>query len=181
YLTMASGGGGTVSPASGWYSSGSGVAISAYASSGYSFSSWIGTGSGSYSGSFSTTVIFLNAPVTEAASFSQVPQSYYYDGNGGQGVPAYGTTAPTCSITYYSAPNCGGNALYTAYSGNTCLNSGNENCQSSGGNCPVSYCYYACGIQPVHCAQPGNPYSCSGGWWGCTYVCSPPPEGCVNT
>src|SRR6266567_1920063 len=49
YLTMNTGTGGSVSPSSGWKDSGTGVSISATPNAGYSFSSWTGSGSGSYS------------------------------------------------------------------------------------------------------------------------------------
>src|SRR5207249_444413 len=48
YLTMTHGTGGTVPPASGWKSSGAVVSISATPASGYSFSNWTGSGTGSY-------------------------------------------------------------------------------------------------------------------------------------
>ena len=44
YLTMAHGTGGTVTPASGWKNSGATVSITVRPASGYSFSSWAGTG-----------------------------------------------------------------------------------------------------------------------------------------
>jgi len=70
YLMMNSGSGGTVSPSSGWYSDGSQVSIQATPVSGYSFAGWSGSGSGSYSGSFASTTITMNGPITESASFS---------------------------------------------------------------------------------------------------------------
>src|SRR5262249_30509960 len=50
YLTMPHGRGGTVSPASGWRGSGAAVSITASPATGYSFSNWTGTGTGSFSG-----------------------------------------------------------------------------------------------------------------------------------
>src|SRR6266404_572215 len=49
YLTMNAGPGGSVTPVSDWYNSGTNANISATASSGYAFSTWIGAGSGAYS------------------------------------------------------------------------------------------------------------------------------------
>jgi hypothetical protein len=71
YLTMNRGTGGTVSPASGWKNSGTAVSISASPASGYSFSSWTGTGTGSYTGSTNPSSITIGGPITEAAAFTQ--------------------------------------------------------------------------------------------------------------
>src|SRR5437899_12901282 len=68
YLTMNAGTGGTVSPASGWNNSGTNVNISATASNDYSFSSWTGSGTGSYSGSNNPTSVTMNGAITETAS-----------------------------------------------------------------------------------------------------------------
>ena len=70
YLTMNGGAGGTVSPSSGWYNSGSDVSISATPSSGYTFSGWTGSGNGSYSGLSDPGLVTINGPVTETASFA---------------------------------------------------------------------------------------------------------------
>src|SRR5262249_57086942 len=48
FLTMVAGTGGRVSPASGWKNSGATVSITATPSAGYMFSSWTGSGTGSY-------------------------------------------------------------------------------------------------------------------------------------
>ena len=68
-LTMSHGSGGTVSPASGWKVSGTVVSISAAPASGYSFSNWTGSGTGSYSGPNNPTSITMNGPITETATF----------------------------------------------------------------------------------------------------------------
>ena len=73
YLTMSHGTGGTVSPASGWRNSGATVSISATPASGYSFSSWTGSGTGSYSGTNNPASITMNGPITETAAFTQNP------------------------------------------------------------------------------------------------------------
>jgi len=67
---MIAGTGGKVSPASSWRSSGSTFSISATASTGYSFTSWAGSGSGSYSGTDNPRSITMIAPITEAATFT---------------------------------------------------------------------------------------------------------------
>ncbi|MDB6018253.1 MAG: parallel beta-helix repeat [Pedosphaera sp.] len=69
FLTMNAGAGGTVSPANGWTDSGTAVNISATASNGYSFASWAGSGSGSYSGNINAASVMVNGPITENASF----------------------------------------------------------------------------------------------------------------
>ncbi len=61
---------GTVSPAGSWYTSGTKVTETAAALSGYEFTGWSGSGSGSYSGLQNPLTITLNNPITEAASFA---------------------------------------------------------------------------------------------------------------
>ena len=70
YLTMAHGTGGTVSPASGWKNSGAAVSITARPSTGYSFTNWTGTGTGSYSGTTNPASITMGGPITETATFT---------------------------------------------------------------------------------------------------------------
>jgi hypothetical protein len=69
YLTMNAGAGGTVSPASNWQNSGDSVTIVATAEGGYTFSGWIGSGTGSYTGPNNPAVVTMKAPITETASF----------------------------------------------------------------------------------------------------------------
>jgi hypothetical protein len=73
YVTMAYGTGGTVTPVSGWRNSGTTVSITATPASGYSFSAWTGSGTGSYSGTTNPSSITMNGPITETASFTQNP------------------------------------------------------------------------------------------------------------
>jgi photosystem II stability/assembly factor-like uncharacterized protein len=68
-LTMQAGAGGTVSPADGWQDAGTLVMITASPDSGYSFQSWSGTGSGSYTGSANPRTISVNGPISQLASF----------------------------------------------------------------------------------------------------------------
>ena len=70
YLTMNAGTGGNVSPASSWRTSGSTFSISATPSTGYSFSNWTGSGTGSYSGTDNPRSITMLGPITEAATFT---------------------------------------------------------------------------------------------------------------
>src|SRR6266403_3022591 len=69
YLTMKAGTGGTVSPASAWKNSGATVSISATPATGYHFTSWTGTGTGSYSGTNNPSSITMGGPITETATF----------------------------------------------------------------------------------------------------------------
>jgi uncharacterized repeat protein (TIGR02543 family) len=70
YLTMAHGTGGNVSPASGWRNSGATVSISAMPATGYHFTNWTGTGTGSFSGTNNPASITMGGPITETASFT---------------------------------------------------------------------------------------------------------------
>jgi hypothetical protein len=69
-LTMTHGTGGRVSPASGWRNSGAVVSISATPASGYSFSNWVASGNGSYSGTNNPASITMGGPITETAIFT---------------------------------------------------------------------------------------------------------------
>ncbi len=73
FLTMNAGTGGTVTPASGWKNSGSTGQIKATANSGFTFSNWTGSGSGSFSGTTNPATITINGPITETAAFTQNP------------------------------------------------------------------------------------------------------------
>ena len=70
YLTMTAGTGGTVTPASGWKNNGAVVSISATSATGYSFTNWTGTGTGSYSGANNPASITMSGPITETATFT---------------------------------------------------------------------------------------------------------------
>jgi List-Bact-rpt repeat protein len=70
YLTMTSGTGGTVSPASGWKNSGVALSISARPANSYHFANWTGSGTGSYSGTNNPASITMGGPITEAATFT---------------------------------------------------------------------------------------------------------------
>jgi hypothetical protein len=74
YLTMSAGAGGSVNPDSGWNNSAAVADISATASNGYSFVSWTGSGSGSYSGTNSAASVTMNGPITQTASFTMQVQ-----------------------------------------------------------------------------------------------------------
>ncbi len=69
FLTMNAGPGGSVSPASFWTNSGENVTITAMPNTGYSFSNWLGSGPGSYSGNNSAASVTMEGPITETAAF----------------------------------------------------------------------------------------------------------------
>ncbi|MDE1846046.1 MAG: hypothetical protein KGH53_02090 [Candidatus Micrarchaeota archaeon] len=77
YLTTSAspGIGGSVTPVSGWYNSGSGATLGETPSAGYAFNGWTGTGSGSYTGASTTPSITLNNPITETGSFTSTTTS----------------------------------------------------------------------------------------------------------
>lgn len=78
YLTMKTSPltGGSVSPSSGWRDADSRVTISATPASDYRFDRWVGSGSGSYTGSSNPAHITMNSPITETANFVVQPSSY---------------------------------------------------------------------------------------------------------
>jgi hypothetical protein len=93
-LTMAAGAGGTVSPPGGYYNAGATVQIAATANSGWGFSAWAGSGTGSYSGTDNPATVTMNGPVTEAANFSQfTQQGGKLVGSGASGAAYQGTAA----------------------------------------------------------------------------------------
>jgi hypothetical protein len=73
FLTMTAGTGGSVLPANGWHDGGSIVPITATPTGGYVFSSWTGTGTGSYSGPDNPASVTMDSPITEVAAFVQFP------------------------------------------------------------------------------------------------------------
>ena len=74
-LTMSAGAGGTVSPASGFFNSGQSVNISATPNSGFTFTNWTGTGTGSFSGATNPASVTMNGPITETAGFAAIPKT----------------------------------------------------------------------------------------------------------
>jgi len=76
YLTMTAGTGGSVSPSSGWYDSGQNVQIQATPNSGYSFSTWTGSGSGAYTGTNNPATVTMSGPITETTNFTVTPTVY---------------------------------------------------------------------------------------------------------
>jgi hypothetical protein len=122
--------GGATSTALGWYNSGSIVQISATAASGYTFSSWTGSGTGSYSGTSSSASITMNGPITETANFAVT---------GG---------AATCSSTLCERANPLGCRCGTAYStdGNYVFCAVNTACPSGRTFDTQAACKSACNL-----------------------------------
>jgi len=100
YLTMQvnPSGGGSTSPQSGWQDSGDVLSISANPASGYTFSSWTGSGSGSYTGTSNPASVTMNGLITETANFQESPLSVSVNPNSGTVSPGGETTA-TVSIS----------------------------------------------------------------------------------
>jgi hypothetical protein len=71
-LTMTPGSGGTVSPSSGNYLTGNTVTITATPNTGFAFTGWTGTGTGSYTGLSNPANIVMNGNIGETASFGQI-------------------------------------------------------------------------------------------------------------
>jgi hypothetical protein len=71
YLVMKSSpsSGGTVSPNSEWLNASTVLTINAIPGTGYSFSDWVGQGSGSYSGTSHNATIVINGPINETGVF----------------------------------------------------------------------------------------------------------------
>ena len=61
--------GGTVSPSSGWYNSGSVVTISETNATNYKFEGWSGTGNANYTGTATSATVTMNGPVSETADY----------------------------------------------------------------------------------------------------------------
>jgi Divergent InlB B-repeat domain len=69
FLTLNAGLGGSVHPVSIWTNGGAVLNIAAAPSNGFSFGSWSGAGSGSYTGTNNPVGITMNSAVTESAAF----------------------------------------------------------------------------------------------------------------
>jgi len=110
FLTMNTGSGGTANPPSGFFNAGQNVGISATANSGFTFSSWSGSGSGAFSGATNPASVTMNGPITETASFTptattlQFSSSNYSSGEGGGSasvtVTRTGNTSGASSVDY---------------------------------------------------------------------------------
>ncbi|MEM3638037.1 MAG: hypothetical protein QXX17_02405 [Conexivisphaerales archaeon] len=84
---------GSVSPSSGWFNAGSVISISASVNQGYSFSSWTGSGTGSFSGASATSSITVSSSITESAAFNV--QLLIKSSGAGSVAYAYGSNSGT--------------------------------------------------------------------------------------
>lgn len=78
-LTLAATDQGQLFPGNTWSEQGSEVVIRAQGSFGFTFSSWVGTGSGSYTGISNPAIVTLNGPVLEEAVFTSTLPGQGYD------------------------------------------------------------------------------------------------------
>ncbi|MGC8558586.1 MAG: InlB B-repeat-containing protein [Nitrososphaeria archaeon] len=91
--------GGSVSPSPGWYNAGTQVQTSAIANPGYQFSSWSGSGPGSYSGTGNPASVVVNGPVNETANFNV--EVGVYNTYGGSAVASYNGKTYSSNATFY--------------------------------------------------------------------------------
>ena len=99
YLTVEADEYGSVSPLSNWYDEGTRVTISSIPNSGYSFESWSGKRTGSYSGTQATTIVTMNDPIIQSATFREAAKytltvTSAYGITSGEGTYIEGTTTP---------------------------------------------------------------------------------------
>lgn len=92
---------GTVSPGSSWQNAGSTVTISATPTSGDTFTFWVGTGSGSFSGSTNPTTVTMNGPITEIGNFAgqSVGFTFFLSKSGSITVNQGGSESNTITVT----------------------------------------------------------------------------------
>ncbi len=116
--------GGTVSPSSGSYYSGSQVTISETPASGYVFNGWSCTGTNCYSGTTDSAVITISSNVVETANFQQSIATYTLatnsvPTNGGTTTPVSGSYEAGNSVTITETPASG-----YVFNGWTCTGAG---------------------------------------------------------
>ena len=97
---------GAVSPSSGWYNASSVITLSETSKAGWGEGGWVGSGSGSYTGSVSSPSIIVSSPITEKAVF--LPGLTIVASNGGSVMYSYesvnGTVSQGNSKTLYLPP-----------------------------------------------------------------------------
>ncbi|HLJ44419.1 MAG TPA: nidogen-like domain-containing protein [Bryobacteraceae bacterium] len=103
YLTVTAGTGGSVSPASGYYNSGTTVQIAAVPAAGYAFTGWTGSGSGSYTGTANPAVLTTNSPIAETANFAPFVVQYSLTTNVSPAGAGAVTVSPTSANGMYNA------------------------------------------------------------------------------
>ncbi len=122
-LTMNAGTSGTVTPSSGWQNAGASVTITATPNSGYAFTSWTGSGTGSYSGSNNpaTNGVTMSAAITETANFVPIYSLTVSAGSGGSvgGTPS-GSYAAGYSVSITATASGGYQFSSWSISGASC-------------------------------------------------------------
>ncbi|ASI13489.1 cell surface protein [Candidatus Mancarchaeum acidiphilum] len=134
--------GGSISPSVGnyIYNYGTVITITESPSTGYEFTGWTGSGSGSYTGNKSVSSVTMDSAITETANFKLIPETLTMNVNPSSG----GTTSPSVgtytynygtSITISETPNpgytfydwtCGGYDCYSGTSQSATIKSNNS-------------------------------------------------------
>jgi hypothetical protein len=158
-MAVSPSGGGSVSPSSGWYNSGTNVGISESPSTNYVFDDWTGSGTGSYSGTSTSATITMSAPITETANYySPVTITFTsssMSGTSGTVVTVDGTNVAYSSLPYsitvpysssvaysYASPIAGSSGTQYAYSSlSGCGQSAQSNSFSATSTCTVTASY----------------------------------------
>ncbi len=174
---------GTVSPVTGYYTPGP-VSIQATSESGYAFSMWEGTGTGSYTGTNSTASVEMNGDIQETAIFTPLIVTT-------TSLPCYDAAGTwTCTGTNPLCGNlqqtCGTCVSGTSGSADctTCPSTCKYGCAAGSATCSPapacpSYCLYGCVNDTVICSSgPTCPSSCAYGCVPGTLSCNPPPGNC---
>jgi len=168
--------GGTVSPNSGWYPAGQPWTISASSASGWTFQSWTGSGTGSYSGPNNPATITINGPITETANFQQATTpslSVQVSAN-----PSSITTSQYSTITV--TVTSGGSAVSGASVSLSCSPSGPSLNPSSGttgsdGKFTATFSSSATGTFTITTAASKSGYNSGSGSTQVTVSQTPPP------
>jgi uncharacterized repeat protein (TIGR02543 family) len=124
-LTMNTGAGGSVSPASVWTNASAAVNLSAAASNGYYFTGWTGSGAGSYSGTNPAATITLNGPITETADFTPSQNFINVSIDGSSTVTLTYASVPGLSYRVETTTNLAP-ALWTVIAGSATNAAGNS-------------------------------------------------------
>ena len=111
--------GGSSSPSSGWYYSDTQLSLLTYPANGYLFSSWIGTGKGSYSGKDANPMIEMDGPVNETAHYMPVYKITFKE-NGLTGVSSF-----SVDLNGTSKVSFNGQVSFTLLEGNYSYSIGN--------------------------------------------------------
>lgn len=90
-LSTVAGAGGVISPPTSWYDSSQVVMLTAIPDPGYQFDGWIGSGTGSYTGTDNPASVTTHGPITQTATFSQIPSIAITEPVGGEQWTAGGT------------------------------------------------------------------------------------------